>query len=217
MFGKTLARITKSKQTGPKTMPETPGSTGVGIGKLSKMVNASGRIGLPLLQKICALCAKDDFIKFMQHPALVGSAIYSGKLSGRQKADPDEMNRTVLFEPEEAAGDMTSTSDSLKHAIYPLVKGEYATSSRDTFTIGRVDGNDMIMPDYAISKQHALITRQQNVFLIKDCGSTNGTTVDGQHLAKKPVALKAGSIISFARYEFTFMPPAELYEMLNRP
>jgi hypothetical protein len=216
MFGKTLARLTGSRNDAAGGLPAPPQSAGAPFGRLAKMLNASGRIGLPLLEKICRLVSKEDFIAIMPCPALVGSAIYSGRLTNQGKADREQLNRTILFEPEPAEADMNPGADSLKHAIYPLVKSEYAASNVKRFTLGRVDGNDMIMPDYAISKEHALIIHQRDSFLIKDCGSTNGTTVDGRRLSGKPVVLKTGSIVSFARYEFTFMAPGEIYDMLHK-
>ena len=126
----------------------------------------------------------------------------------------EEMNRTVVFEMDDVE-DASSPSETLKHAIYPLVKGEYATGPINTFTIGRVDGNDMIMPDYAISKQHAILVIKRGNYTISDCGSTNGTMVNGKRLDKKPVNLKDGDIVGFARYEFTFLHPESLYAMLS--
>jgi len=124
------------------------------------------------------------------------------------------LNRTVLFEPLEGSNEPVSASESLKQAIYPLVRGEFATSVGTMFSIGRIDGNDLIMPDYAISKKHATLEIRRNGYFLKDCGSTNGTTLKGERLQNKPVQLSDRDVISFARYEFTFLFPASLYDML---
>jgi hypothetical protein len=174
------------------------------------MVSSSGRIGLPLLQQVARSLPREDFARFMQQPVLAGAAIHLGNLS----QGPRPLNRTILFEPLEGSSESASASESLKQAIYPLVRGEFATSAGALFTIGRIDGNDLIMPDYAISKRHATLEIKRSGYFLKDCGSTNGTTLKGERLQNKPVQLSDRDVISFARYEFTFLLPGSLYDML---
>ncbi|MCK7509943.1 MAG: FHA domain-containing protein [Desulfobacterales bacterium] len=89
------------------------------------------------------------------------------------------------------------------------------TSVGNFFSIGRIDGNDCIMPDYAISKKHALIEFRKGIYLLKDSGSTNGTLLNGARLQAKPFELHDRDVISFARYEFSFLLPGSLYEALK--
>ncbi|MCP4624126.1 MAG: FHA domain-containing protein [bacterium] len=184
------------------------------LGDISKMLNASGRIALPTLQKLAELYPRTEFIVFMEQPVLVGSSIQSGSLNLRNHAGKEEVNRTVVFEVD-LAEERSSPSETLKHAIYPLVKGEFAIGSINFFMIGRIDGNDMIMPDYVISKQHAILEIKRGAYTIRDCGSTNGTMINGKRLGKKPVNLRNGDVVGFARYEFTFLHPEPLYDMLG--
>jgi len=184
------------------------------LGDVSKMLNTSGRIALPTLEKLVKVYQKPEFTKFMGQALLVGSSIQSGSLNLRERSSKEAMNRTVIFEVNEGE-ETSSPSESLMHAIYPLVKGEYASGSISIFTIGRVDGNDMIMPDYAISKQHAILEIKRDNYFIRDCGSTNGTMVNGKRLEKKPVQLLDGDVIGFARYEFYLLSPESLYDMLS--
>ncbi len=196
----------KAAVDGPK--PRSP------LGDISTMLNASGRIALPTLQKLVKVYPKIKFKIFMEQPVLVGSSIHSGSLNLRKRASKEEMNRTVVFELDQAE-ETASPSETLKHAIYPLVKGEYASGPVSVLSVGRVDGNDMIMPDYAISKQHAILEIKRGNYTIMDGGSTNGTMVNGKRLDKKPVNLKDGDVVGFARYEFTFLFPESLYDMLS--
>jgi hypothetical protein len=184
------------------------------VGDISKMLNASGRIALPTLQNLVKVYHKTKFKIFMEQPVLVGSSIQSGSLNLRRHAGKEEVNRTVFFELD-AAEEGLSPFETLKHAIYPLVKGEFATGRINSFTIGRIDGNDMIMPDYAISKLHAILEIKRGDYTIRDCGSTNGTMVNGKRLDKKPVNLRNGDVVGFARYGFTFLHPEPLYDMLS--
>ena len=213
MFGKALGLMKKQKKTADK-------STGAGaktraqLGDISKMLNASGRIGLQMLQKMAKVYNKVEFERFMQQPVLVGASVQAGSLATHNRHAQEELNKTVIFEvdTDEAA---SSSSESLKHAIYPLVKNEYATGPVNIFSIGRIDGNDMIMPDYAISKQQAIIEIKRGNYIIRDDGSTNGTLINGQRLDKKPVQIRDKDVVAFARYEFTFLLPESLYDMLG--
>jgi len=210
MFGlkKKQKKADDNIAAGDQIKPRSP------LGDISKMLNASGRIALPTLEKLVKLYQKTKFRIFMEQPVLVGSSIQSGSLNLRKRASKEEMNRTVVFELDPAE-DTASPSETLKHAIYPLVKGEYASGPVNVLSVGRVDGNDMIMPDYAISKQHAVLEIKRGNYTIMDCGSTNGTMVNGKRLDKKPVNLKDRDVVGFARYEFTFLFPESLYDMLS--
>jgi len=213
MFGKAFGLMKKQDKTADQ-------STGAGgkarapLGNISKMLNASGRIGLQVLQKMVKIYTQMEFERFMQQPVLVGSSIQIGSLATHNRHAQDELNKTVIFELDtEETG--SSASESLKHAIYPLVKNEYASGRVNIFSIGRVDGNDMIMPDYAISKQHATIEIKPGNYLIRDGGSTNGTMINGKRLEKKPAQIRDKDVVAFARYEFTFYTPESLYKMLR--
>ena len=170
MFGRKPAQ--------PKSAPEVRAEGG----SLARVVNSAGRVDLTLLQRVALAAAREDFVRFMGQPVLAGSAIHRGNLSAQRGPAAREMNRTVLFEPAVTDGESVSVSESLKHAIYPLVKGAQATSTAHLFAIGRIDTNDFILPDYAISKQHAVIEIKGEGCFLRDCGSTNGTFLNGTRL-----------------------------------
>ncbi len=215
MLGKTFSRFIKRKDKGETPVPSTSTQTDSSLGNMSKMLSASGRIGLANLRRIAQENDKDSFIRFVRQPVLAGAAIQAGRISSQGSgAGGDEMNRTQIFEPSGTNPGASPASEALKHAIYPLIKGEYSTTSSKAFVIGRIDGNDMIMPDFAISKKHATINMDSNSFYLKDLGSTNGTFVNGKRLDKKSLKIHDQDVLSFARYEFTFLFPSSLYKML---
>ena len=215
MLGKTFSRFIKRKDKGETPVPSASTQTDSSLGNMSKMLSASGRIGLANLRRIAQENDKDSLIRFVRQPVLAGAAIQAGRISSQGSGGSgDEMNRTQIFEPSGTNPGASPASEALKHAIYPLIKGEYSTTSSKTFVIGRIDGNDMIMPDFAISKKHATINMDSNSFYLKDLGSTNGTFVNGKRLDKKSLKIHDQDVLSFARYEFTFLFPSSLYKML---
>ncbi|RVU48411.1 FHA domain-containing protein [Lujinxingia sediminis] len=55
-------------------------------------------------------------------------------------------------------------------------------------TIGRMKGNDIVLPKGNVSKQHTRIVLRDNAFFIVDLKSTNGTYVNGRKvIAEQPV------------------------------
>ena len=215
MLGKTFSRFKKRKDKAQAPDPSPGPESDSPLGDISNMLSASGRIGLASLRKIAQENEKDTFMRFVRQPVLAGAAIQAGRISSQDSGGSgEEMNRTQIFEPSGTNPGASPASEALKHAIYPLVKGEYSTTSSKSFIIGRVDGNDMIMPDFAISKKHATINMDSSSFYIKDLGSTNGTLVNGTRLDKKSLKIHDKDVLSFARYEFTFLYPSSLYQML---
>ena len=214
MLGKAFGFIKKRKKSTEDDEAAASTESVAPIGNISKLLNPAGRIGLQTLHKMTEVYEKPEFMRFMRHAVLVGSSIQAGSFSNQARTGGDEMNRTIVFEVD-LAEEASSASETLKHAIYPLVKREYVSGTRTTFSVGRVEGNDMIMPDLAISKQHAFLKIQRGDYWIQDGGSTNGTSINGKRVTKKPIQVQNGDIIGFARYEFTFLSPESLYNMLK--
>ena len=216
MLGRTFARFKKQKKNEASVAsPKKGHGDGASVGQLAKLLSASGRVSLASLRKMVREEETDAFVKFVQRPVLVGSAVKTGIISSQSGMTSEELNSTQIFEPSKSMGSSISASESLKHAVYPLVKGEYPATPRGRFYIGRINGNDMIMPDYAISKRHAIIEIEDGAYFLRDAGSTNGTKINGSRLGKKRVKLKDKDVIGFARYEFTFLYPKSLYKMLR--
>ena len=215
MLGKTFARLRKQKNNeSPSAVSSGDSDRVKSLGEIAKMLSASGRVSLASLRKLAQEHEIQAFTQFVRRPVLVGSAIKSGIISSAVTGG-DTLNTTQIFEPSRTQGTSISASESLKHAIYPMVKGEYPATPPGAFYIGRINGNDMIMPDYAISKRHAIIDIEDGAYYIRDTGSTNGTRLNGSRLGKKRTQLKDKDVISFARYEFTFLYPKSLYSMLR--
>jgi len=57
--------------------------------------------------------------------------------------------------------------------------GQVFELPRSTVSIGRDPGNQVIIKDSQVSRQHARITPQGGLMVVEDLGSTNGTRVNG--------------------------------------
>src|SRR6267154_2690158 len=61
-------------------------------------------------------------------------------------------------------------------------------------TIGRVKGNDIVLPKGNVSKRHARIVLKDGKFIIVDLKSTNGTYVNGRKITSPLVVKDADKI-----------------------
>ncbi len=62
-------------------------------------------------------------------------------------------------------------------------------------TIGRTAGNDVIIVDDSISRNHARIWGKRGVFMVEDLGSSNGTRVNGK-IIEGPEVLRDGDYVT---------------------
>jgi pilus assembly protein CpaF len=65
---------------------------------------------------------------------------------------------------------------------------------KDEVTIGRVPGNDIILPGNNVSKRHSRVVRQDGRYFVVDLKSTNGTYLNGRRIMT-PSPLRAGDKI----------------------
>jgi pilus assembly protein CpaF len=74
--------------------------------------------------------------------------------------------------------------------------------SKPEISIGKVEGNDIILNMPKVSRQHSKIECRNGDFVLVDLGSTNGTFCNGRKIAE-PVRLSAGDRIGIA--DFTIL------------
>ncbi len=77
--------------------------------------------------------------------------------------------------------------------------------SKPELTVGRVQGNDIVLSKRNVSKQHARLTLKGEQAVIVDLNSTNGTWVNGRKITS-PQSLKQGDKIYIADFIITLEP-----------
>jgi pilus assembly protein CpaF len=77
--------------------------------------------------------------------------------------------------------------------------------SKPELTVGRVQGNDIVLSKRNVSKQHARLTLKGEQAVIADLNSTNGTWVNGRKITS-PQPLKHGDKIYIADFIITLEP-----------
>ena len=67
----------------------------------------------------------------------------------------------------------------------------------DKIAIGTADGNDVVLADDSVSRYHVELSRGRTGVRIADCGSTNGTVIQGVHVAIGEAP--AGTVLQLGR------------------
>src|SRR5256714_14105109 len=89
--------------------------------------------------------------------------------------------------------------------VFPLSKSRNATPG--PVRVGRTSDNDICVPEYSISKLHCFFAQVGTELRLTDCGSTNGTTVNGRRLAPRTsCGLTGGGAPPPRRFGFFFLP-----------
>lgn len=87
-----------------------------------------------------------------------------------------------------------------------------ATSEFPFVSVGRVENNDVHLPDETISKFHAYFKEEGGQMVLQDGRSRNGTFVNGEKIAARgegpPVPLAVGSVVRFGTVSATYFDAA---------
>lgn len=92
------------------------------------------------------------------------------------------------------------------HFVFPDGAEARFALEGDSFTVGRAEDNDMVIPDPRVSSHHLVLKRSQSGnFIVNDLGPTNPTRVNGR--ASALAELSDGDTLmlgdTYARYEST--------------
>lgn len=139
------------------------------------------------MSEICPVC---------QSPVAPGSASCPQcgfKLLGAtEKFEPVTFDENARIQP----------ADRLQHATLHVVRGPQAgvsyRLSGDELTIGRSPQCSIFLNDMTVSRMHAVLTREDSCYVIRDENSYNGVWVNNQSVEAK--ALKAGDFIQIGTF-----------------
>ncbi|MBF0422919.1 MAG: FHA domain-containing protein [Magnetococcales bacterium] len=173
---------------------------------IQQFLQKSGRLDLQTLEIFADTHNEQDFIRRLQMPVLMGSEVLMGDLGPRSgdatlflPAAPSTGMRPVVMRP------------PLMHLIYPFIKRN-AIGETDSFSLGRSENNDFVVPDYTVAKTQAQIRRTAaNRYLLRGIASTNPTLLNGKYYKNTEVFLHDEDRLTLGRYEFIFLSPSALY------
>ena len=88
-----------------------------------------------------------------------------------------------------------------------VLTGNFKDLNSNLLRIGRDPANDFVVDDIEVSRNHAKITSDEDIYKIEDLDSTNGTFLNGRRISI-PEILKDGDLISLGEtnvFEFSTM------------
>lgn len=187
--------------------------------EIVQMIDATGRLRYNPLRDFARHLSRTEFETHFGHPLLVSAALCEGDIS--EQSDKGTTMRFDLAQLQDRAqkrDDEPSDQEELQRSIYPFFKEPTSPAEPVSYTIGRIPGNDFMMVDYTISRQHAYIqVSAEPIYTITDCRSLNGTMLNDQPLSpEEPQPLVAGNKIRFGRFQFFFLSPTLLYVLLRQ-
>lgn len=95
---------------------------------------------------------------------------------------------------------------SLLNRVFAVGKGPFAPPG--PVILGRTDSADVSIPEESVSKRHCIFEPSPEGLRVTDCGSTNGTTIDGEALAPGSArSLKGGEVLGIGNFAFIFHTP----------
>ena len=126
-------------------------------------------------------------------------------MSTRNVSSTDQPQETVTTEAQDDApaepGKPLQRGPYLRISSQVIGSSEFDLPAHPT-TIGRSDDVDIKFADPAVSPTHAVITCEDNKFLVKDLGSELGTIVNGEPITSHH--LQHDDVIQISRYTLQF-------------
>lgn len=118
----------------------------------------------------------------------------------KKDRDPDtsEYDETALQSEDEMKGGAKVDGPYLILVQGPHQGFKFPMVSGDN-TIGRIMGSEVLLEDHSVSRRHAVVTWSSEGWTVTDCGSKNGTFVNGQKISEK-VTIGHGDVVHAGIY-----------------
>jgi hypothetical protein len=148
---------------------------------------------------------------------IIGSAFFLRQTRATAVAPAAEMTAIELLTGE---GDEAIDERITDYSIYAVRSAGSKPFGGEYISLGRGEGNDILIDDPSISKFHAFIVQQGNDFALADAGSKHGTFLNEEKVANyresKPRPLKEGDRVRVAEVRLTFVHAPAVLELCKR-
>lgn len=154
------------------------------------------RYYMQALQKM----GRNAFVRHYRFPVLLGIGMYENL--SRRRAHGRGTLITEIYSDEERA-----EPESLVDRVW-MVKKENMNSKDEGITVGKTSDNDLVIPEYTLSRKHCEFSLSAEGVFITDLDSLNGTKVNGARIQPhQPHLLQDGAEITLGRFCFELMSP----------
>ena len=159
-----------------------------------------------------------------QHLEMIG-ALFCEECGARLSYEKPTPPKTAVYQGEsEPLSETFTPQPQPKKVSAPLPESQVSLKVLDTgvliqleggyeFTLGRVSGNQPILPDLdlsayqayegGVSRLHATLKIEKKAITITDLGSANGTRLNGKKISPHtPQEIENGDIISLGKFKF---------------
>jgi len=192
------------------------------------IIDSKNKLNYRKLLDYVDLIPQSDFLNDIGMPFLIGKDLYDGHLAAKSEGR-DTLKFMHVNEVSQGLADgstntqpiarikANSGSQAISHAVYAVRKGQNSGSEAyNEISIGRSAENDISIVDYAISKEHAVISHINGIFYIRDLNSTNGVSVNSETVDPEiDVPIPFGSLVNIGRFGLVFARPVDLYDAIK--
>ena len=125
-------------------------------------------------------------------------------------ADQVDSQTTMSYAPGESPEELPPLAGTAEQATLVIRSGggragETYPLAAERVTIGRHPDSDVFLDDVTVSRNHAVVLREGDAYVISDQGSLNGTYVNRRRIERQ--TLLDGDELQVGKYKLTFITP----------
>ena len=126
-------------------------------------------------------------------------------------ADKTDPQTTMNYSPGESPESLPPLSRQLPERATLVIRsgggraGETYELKGESTTIGRHPDSDVFLDDVTVSRNHAVVSREDDAYVIADQGSLNGTYVNRRRIERQ--TLLDGDELQIGKYKLTYITP----------
>ena len=136
------------------------------------------------------------------------AANYCARCGALLEKDEGGAESTLTYTPDDAGGDSAPAVHDIEGPALVVRSGggrsgEHFVPQGDRTTIGRSPDCDIFLDDVTVSRNHAVLLKRGNAFVIEDQGSLNGTFVNRRRVDS--AELEDDDEVQIGKYRLTFL------------